>query len=167
MVKYHQQDNWDAETNAPSGNFIYDFGVFRYYVRDDWREMLSHSADGAVRSGSVEALVEALSKGCEVKVAIRGAYDDLSPNGNGKMDHEVFVQSHSGYYYTDQKLFIAGTQPLVSARTAIPLTYSSRGWDFGWLIVRTDGFISRLLYDPYTLQPHRSQGYWPMRWFVR
>jgi hypothetical protein len=167
MAKYHQQDGWDADTNAPISNFIYDFEVFRYFVRDDWQEMLSHDASGSVFAGSVDALTDAFAQGCEVKVAIRGIYDDLTAAGDNHMDQEVFVQCHSGYYYTDQKLFVTGTHPLVRVRAAIPLTYISHGWDFGWLIVRTDGFISRLLYDPYTLTPHRSQGSGSVRWFVR
>ena len=61
MPKYHAQGNWDAETNAPSGNFVYDFDFYRYFVRDGWREVLAHDADGRVLSGSVDALVEAFS----------------------------------------------------------------------------------------------------------
>ncbi len=30
IPKYHQHDNWDADTNAPSHNFVYDFEIFRY-----------------------------------------------------------------------------------------------------------------------------------------
>ena len=33
--KYHQQDVWDVNTNAPSSNFIYDFDVFEYKVLDE------------------------------------------------------------------------------------------------------------------------------------
>ena len=35
MPKYHTHDSWDEETNAPSGNFTYDFEGYRYFVRDD------------------------------------------------------------------------------------------------------------------------------------
>ena len=167
MNKYHQHDNWDAETNAPSSNFIYDFEVYRFYVRDDWREVLSHTENGTVVSGSVEALADAFAQGCEVKAGIRGLYSDLSEEASDHITHEVFVQTHSGYYYTDQRLFIAGTHPLVRVRPAIPLAYTTRGWDFGWLILRTDGFCARLLYDPYTLTPVRSEGRYGVRWFVR
>lgn len=48
MPKYDQHDAWDTGTNAPSSNFTYHFETFRYLVRDDWREVLAHSADGAV-----------------------------------------------------------------------------------------------------------------------
>ena len=51
MPKYHTHDSWDGETNAPSGNFSYDFEVYRYFVRNDWEEVLCHDADGGIRSG--------------------------------------------------------------------------------------------------------------------
>ena len=167
MVKYHQQDNWDSETNAPSSNFVYDFEVYRFYVRDDWEDVLSHSEDGVVLSGSIDALAEAFAQGCDIKVGIGGLYDDLSDGTTDPIDHQVFVHTHSGYYYTDQRLFVAGTHPLVRVRPSIPLVYTSRGWDFGWLILRTDGFAARLIYDPYTLGPERSEGKYKVRWFVR
>ena len=144
MPKYHPKENWDSETNAPSQNFIYDFETYRFYVRDGWQEALSHSEDGTVLSGSVDAVAEA-----------------------SNMDHEWFVQTHSNSYYTEQKLLITGTQPLVRLRSAIPLTYTSGAWDYGWLMVRTDGFVSRLLYDPYLLRSHRSETRHALRWFVR
>lgn len=166
MPKYHQQDSFDAETNAPSSNFIYDFNVFRYLVRDDWQELLSHGADGSVRSGSVDALGDAFTQGCELKVGIRGLCADLAEGGNAP-GHELFVNVGSAYYYTEQKLFIAGTIPTVRVKPALPLRYTSGGWDFGWLMPRTDGYCARLLNDPYTLQFNRSNGRYAMRWFAR
>jgi len=167
MPKYHQQDSFDADTNAPSSNFVYDFNVFRYLVRDDWQELLSHGPDGSRVSGSVDALGDAFTQGCELKVAIRGLCADLAPAGESSPDHEIFVHVGSAYYYTAQKLFIAGTIPTVRVRPAVPLRYTSRGWDFGWLMPRTDGYCARLLNDPYTLQFNRSNGRYAMRWFAR
>jgi hypothetical protein len=165
MPKYHQHDSWDAETNAPSQNFIYDFETFRFLVRDTWQEVLSHTEDGTVRSGSVKALAEASADGCEIKVGIRDLCADLSEEP--AMAHEWFVQAHSNYYYTEQNLLITGTHPLVRLCPAIPLTYATGAWDCGWLMVRTDGFVSRLLFDPYSLQSHRSETRHAIRWFVR
>ena len=104
MPKYHQQDGWDGETNAPSSNFIYDFDVFKYWVRDDWREVLSHSKNGEVVSGSLEELADAFSEGAEVKVGIRGLCHDLTGEGEPAIDHEVFIQVGSSYYYTESRL---------------------------------------------------------------
>ncbi|MSR83950.1 MAG: hypothetical protein EXS58_13670 [Candidatus Latescibacteria bacterium] len=163
MPRYHQFDNGDALTNAPSHNFVYDFGHFRFLVRDEWREVCATAADGQVVSGSVAALAEAFTSGCEVKVGISGLCGDL---GEGPT-HEVFVQTHSGYYYTEQGLFIAGTHPLVRVAPSIPLRYGSGNWDFGWLLVRTDGQVKGMICDPYTLAFSRPGWRCPLRWFVR
>jgi len=165
--KYHQSDNWDAGTNAPSHNFVYDFEVFRFNVRDDWQELLSHRADGSAVAGSIDDLAAAFEQGCELKVGIRGLCADLADAPASASDHEVFIQIGPGYYYTEQKLFIAGTHPLVRVRPAVPMRYRSRGWDFGWLMPRTDGQVAQLLYDPYTLKPLRRQGRYALRWFAR
>lgn len=162
MPKYDQHDGWDADTNAPSSNFTYHFETFRYFVKDDWREVLSCAPDGRVTSGSLEMLVKAFINGAEVKVAIRGLCEDLG----GTLDHEVFVQTGSGYYCTERKLYCAGTHPVVRVKPGIPLRYESRGWDFGWLMPRTDGFVARWLCDPYTLKFTKNERRYAIRWFV-
>ena len=58
MPKYHPLDSWDADTNAPSSTFIYDFEHFDFLVRDNWTEILAHDAEGAVVHGSADALGE-------------------------------------------------------------------------------------------------------------
>jgi hypothetical protein len=165
--KYHQQDAWDAGTNAPSSNFVYDFEVFRYYVCDDWQEVLAHDAAGRVVAGSIDELAAAFAAGSEVKVAIRDLCSDLTPADAPPVKHETFIQAGPGYHYSRQKMFIAGTHPLVRVRPAIPMRYASGAWDFGWLMPRTDGRLAMLLYDPYTLKVHRKAGQFAMRWFVR
>lgn len=167
MPKYHQHDNWDSATNAPSSNFIYDFNTYRFCVSDDWEEVLSHTADGEVVSGSIDALAEQFARGREFKVGIEGLCADLADDPASAPAHEVFAHIGPGYYYTGRKLFLAETHPLVRVRPAIPLAYSSRGWDFGWLMPRTDGFVARWLVDPYTLKFHKSDGRYAIRWFVR
>jgi hypothetical protein len=165
MPRYHQQDSWDAGTNAPSGNFVYDFDIYQFWVYDGWREMLAHAADGTALVGSVEVLAEAFECGYEIKLGIRGLCADLAEDPAAALDHEVFVHAGSCYYYTGRKLFITGTHPLVRVRPAIPLRYVSRGWDFGWLMARTDGHLALWLCDPYTLTFHKSAGRYAIRWF--
>jgi len=165
--KYHQQDGWDAGTNAPSSNFIYDFEVFRYFVCDDWQEVLAHDAGGHVQSGSIDLLAAAFEVGAEIKVAIRNLSADLAAEPTRPVEHEIFIQVGPGYYYSDRKLFIAGTHPLVRVRPGIPMRYVSRGWDFGWLMPRTDGRVAMLLYDPYSLKVRRQADQFAMRWFAR
>ena len=167
MPRYHQLDNFDAETNAPSSNFIYDFEKFRFWVRDDWQEVFSHTADGKPVFGSAEALAEEVSRGREVKLGIRGLCDDLANGPASTIEHEVFVQAGSCYYYTERKQFMTGSHPVVRIRPAIPLRYESEGWDYGWLMARTDGLVARWLVDPFTLKFHKSEVRCAMRWFVR
>jgi hypothetical protein len=171
MPKYHELDRWDAKTNAPSSNFIYDFSLFRYLVCDNWQEVFAHTAEGETVLGSVDALSEAFCEGREVKVGIRGLCADLcgeaGSGGDSAADHMVFVQTGPGYYCTERRLFSAGCQPVVRVRPAIPMRYASRGWDFGWLMARTDGFVARWLCDPYTLRFQKSHGRYGIRWFVR
>jgi hypothetical protein len=166
MPRYHQEDSWDAGTNAPSSNFVYDFDSYRFLVNDRWREALAHAADGTVLGGSVEDLAEAFACGCPVKLGIRGLCTDLAEDSSIAIDHEVFVHAGSCYYYTERRLFMTGTHPLVRVRPVIPLRYASHNWDFGWLMVRTDGHAARLLCDPYTLAFEKSVGRYAMRWFV-
>lgn len=167
MPKYHQFDNWDVGTNAPSHNFIYDFDHFRFFARGGWREILRHGQDGRVEAGSVDELIEAFSCGMDVKVGIEGLCDDLAPVGQPARKHTVFCPTIACYYYTERKLFITASQPVVRVRADVPMEYASKAWDFGWLVARSDGLVSRLLYDPYTLRPERSERHCAMRWFVR
>jgi hypothetical protein len=166
MPKYHVHDSWDTGTNAPSSNFTYDFDVFRYFVSDTWEEVCSQGPDGAVHHGSVDALAEAFSNGCAVKVGIRGLCTDLDERSEVR-DHEVFVEAGSCYFYLDQKLFIAGTHPVVRIRPDVPMSYRSRGWDFGWLVVKTDGEVVYRKCDPYTLKFEDRPLRCDLRWFVR
>lgn len=167
MPKYHMFDNWDAASNAPSHNFIYDFDVFRYCVDDSWQEVLNHSATGEVLTGSLSALVDAFSSGCSIKLGINGLCQDLSPPAQPPIEHQVYVRGGSAYYYTEQQLFIIGSHPLVRVCPNIPLRYSSRNWDFGWLMVRSDGHVVYRRCDPYTLRFSDHPGRYGVRWFVR
>lgn len=167
MPKYHELNRWDDGTNAPSSNFTYAFETLRYFVREDWREVLHHRSDGQVVSGSIDDLAAAFRAGAEFKVGIRDLCADLAADGETPLTHEVFIQLGSCYYYTGQKLFIAGTHPVPRVRPAIPLRYETQAWDYTWLLVRTDGHVAFLTYDPYTLKPRRSFGRYELRWFCR
>lgn len=165
MPKYHQGTSWDESTNAPSHNFIYDFELFRYLVAERWEEVLAHDVDGQVLAGSVQALGSAFADGCAVKVGIAGLCTDLGV-GDEVLEHEVFVETGSNYYYTKEKLFIAGSHPVVRTRPSMPLGYTSGGWDFGWLVLRSDGGVVYRRCDPYTLAFNDQQMNCAIRWFV-
>jgi hypothetical protein len=167
MQKYHQLDSWDDDTNAPSHNFVYDFEVFRFWVRDAWQEVFSHTDDGTVVSGSVDDLVDAFKEGADVKVGIRGLSNDLAAESEKTLDHEMFIQTNSGYYYTEQKIFRGATHPFVRVKAAVPMEYASGGWDAGWALARSDGHVVLRLADPYTLRFRDTEGRYALRWFVR
>lgn len=154
MPKYHALDNWDAGTNAPCHNLVYDFDFFRFCVRDDWRE-----------TESLDDLAEAFRAGQELKVGIGGLCDGLAEGTPAR--HEVFVQVGSAYYYNEQQLFMAGTHPVVRVRPGVPLRYVSEGWDFGWLFCRSDGRVVCRRCDPYTLGFTDIEMKLSVRWFVR
>ena len=167
MPKYHELDRWDDATNAPCGNFIYDFDTLKYYVRDDWTEVLSHNAQGAVLAGSLAALREAFAGGAELKLAIADLCLDLVAEGAARLPHEVWIQCGSCYYYTRSQWLIAATHPLARIAPAVPLRYVSDGWDYSWLVARTDGQVAQLRYDPHTLRPTRATTRHALRWLAR
>jgi len=167
MPKYHVLSSCDDATNAPSRNFVYDFDVYRFCVCDSWRQVLSHDAEGRVESGSVDDLAEAFAGGCALKIGVAGLCDDLAVGPGPAMAHQVIVQAGAGYYYTQQKLFIAGSHPVVRVRPGVPMLYHSRGWDFGWLMARTDGRVVYRRCDPYTLRFTDIESHHAIRWFAR
>lgn len=160
-------DRHDLGSNAPSENFIYDFEEYRFLVRDEWREVLAHDADGAVTAGSLDSLTGEFGEGCEIKVAIEGLCADLCEEPGRAPRHELMVQCGPGYYETESRRFGAGAQPTVRLRPAVPMRYRGRAWDFGWLLPRTDGTVFRWLCDPFSLKFEKSEGRYPIRWFVR
>lgn len=167
MPKYHIDDAWDEGTNAPCHNFVYDFDHFRFCVADNWEEVLHTANDGTVVSGSLSRLTDAVSSGCSIKLGIQDLCQSMTDDGMPAPRHEIFVQGGSAYYYTERKLFMIGTHPVVRVRPAIPLRYSTRAWDFGWLMLRTDGHSVYRRCDPYTLQFSDHVTTHAVRWFVR
>lgn len=167
MPKYHLQEVFDAETSGPSRNFIYDFESMTWFVRQDWTELYSHSADGRARSGSRRELIRAFQDGLELKVAVEGLCDDLVPAGEPRVAHETFVHCGASYCYLQDEVLSVGSQPVVRVRPGIPTLYRSGGWDYGWLYLRTDGVVTRRLVDPYTRRFSDSTQRYALRWFVR
>ncbi len=167
MPKYHEFDRWDDGTNAPSSNFAYDFDTIRYFVRNDWRMVLHHAANGDVLSGSREEMSDLFARGVEWKLGIVNLCQDLVPSDQMAVPHQVFVQAGACYLYTREGLLIAASHPVARVRPAIPLHYETNAWDYSWLVARTDGHVARLVYDPYTLQSSRAARHYEMRWFCR
>jgi hypothetical protein len=165
MPKYDTHDSFDTDTRAPSSNFTYHFETIRYCVSDTWREALSHDADGALRSGSVSDLVAAFTAGQAVKIGVSGICDDLAVDT--PIPHELFVECGSSYYYEDRQWFITGSHPIIRVRPDIPMRYDTRAWDFGWLMLRSDGHVVYRRCDPYTQAFSDHTLRCAIRWFVR
>jgi len=166
MPKYHQLDSFDANTNAPSSNFIYDFDVYRFFVRDGWRQVYCNDSDGSAVNGSLDELIEAFAKGYEIKVAIQNPCANMPGNYDHNLSQELFIHAGPGYYNTEQKLFTIETQPVVIVKPSIPMQYTTDSWDFGWFLIRSDGFASYWRCDPYILKFEKINMRIGIRWFV-
>ena len=166
MPKYHELESFDADTNAPSSNFIYDFEYFRFHGSPHLAGSVVPRRRRNRDRRRCQRVGRRIARGAEVKVAIRGLCDDLISDEAPPIDHEVFIHLGACYYYTEQRLFMASANPVVRTRPSIPLGYGSCVWDFGWLMPRTDGHVARWLCDPYTLKFRRDSRRYAIRWFV-
>jgi hypothetical protein len=165
--KYEILDRSDEETPAPSENALYPYGQYRWWVRDDWQEVLSHGADGEVVSGSLEALQDSFRSGAEIKVGVKGLCNMFAAPGEDAPDHEVFVGMGPIYNHQDQGFLGGESQPLVRVAPSVPMGYCSGNWNFGWILPRTDGVVYHLVVNPYTYEFARTETRSPLRWFVR
>ena len=167
MPKYHLINLNDEDSNAPSQNFIYDFEMYRFMVKDDWQHVYTNDGSGDKLFGSVKDLSEASKEGCEFKVGIKGLCNDLNSDSDDDMGHVVFIHLNSCYYYTERKLMIGSTHPLIRVKPEIPMLYKSNRWDFGWAVVRTDGIGFMRKVNPYSLQFTDDEHRFEVRWYVR
>lgn len=163
MPKMSATTVFDGGSTGPSRNFVYEMEVYRFFVRDDWQELLAHSAEGTVLSGSLQSLEEAQRVGREIKVGIRNFFGDL---GAGP-EHEVFTLVGSGFYHAGPNVYCALTHPLVRVRPAIPLQYGSQNWDVVWAFLRTDGLATVRRLDPHCRVWSDHAGQFALRWFAR
>lgn len=169
MPKMGDQEYFDLGTSGPSRNFVYDMETYRYFVRDDWDEVLAHEADGTVVAGSFDALEAAQIAGREIKVGIRDLAADLRrPGGpDAPVQHEVFSPVGSGFLHTGPRVYAALTHPLVRVAASDPLRYGSGGWDVAWVFLRTDGKAVVRRLEPYTRTWTDRQDRFACRWFAR
>lgn len=163
MPKMGPQETFDAGSSGPSRNFIYEMERYRYFVRDDWTELLAHDPDGRVRRGSFAAIERAQDAGAEIKVGLAGLCSDL---GAGP-EHEVFSLAGSTYLHTARRTYETLAHPLVRVAPGIPLKYGSRKWDVTWVYLRTDGCAVLRTLDPYTRQFRDRPARLACRWFAR
>lgn len=167
MAKMSEQEYFDIGTTGPTRNFVYDMETYRYFVRDDWQEVLAHDADGAVTGGSFDALEAAQIAGREIRVGIRDLAAGLGGADEPVVPHEVFTPIGSGFLHTKPRVYASLTHPLVRVAAAVPLRYASGNWDVAWVFLRTDGraIVRRL--DPYTRTWEDHEARFGCRWFAR
>ena len=163
MPKMSIEEIFDAGTTAPSRNFIYDMEVYRFWVRDEWTEILAHDSEGNITAGDFEAVQQAQAAGREIKVAVGNLCSDL---GTGPK-HEVFSLLGSSFLHTRRSFYEAATHPIVRVAPAIPLRYASFNWDVSWAFLRTDGFAVLRSLNPYTRVFSDRETHFSCRWFVR
>ncbi len=166
MPKMRQAEENDAGTPGPSRNFIYDFEVYRFFVKEDWSSILAHDTTGRVTSGSWEAFHQAHRDGREFKAGIAGLCADLAGPADS-IPHEFFTLLGSGWVHTALGRYEALSHPLVRVTPAIPMTYRSRGWDVAWVYLQTDGCAVVRALDPYTRKFRDRETRLNCRWFVR
>lgn len=168
MTKMSLTDAFDADTAGPSRNFVYDMEVYRFFVRDDWEQVLVHDAEGRITEGSFEEIEEAQQAGRELKVGITGLCDDLITEQNGvPHSQEIFSSLGSSFLHTGHRYYEALTHPIVRVTPNIPVKYASRNWDVVWAFVRTDGYAVLRRLDPYTRRFTDRNTRLACRWFVR
>ena len=159
MPKMSQAEQYDQATTAPSINFIYDFERYRYFVRDDWRQVLSHDGNGEVIDGSFDDLHEAHHSGCELKVAVR----DLAAGES----NEILSLVGTSWVHTARRELEGLTHPLVRLDASRPLKYASGTWTVAWVFLSTNGSAKLRVLDPYRRRFHEEAGNFACRWFVR
>jgi hypothetical protein len=169
MPKMGPQEFFDLGTSGPSRNFVYDMETYRYFVRDDWEEILAHDADGRVDAGSFDALEAAQMAGREIKVGIQDLAADLTTGaatGPG-VAHTVFTPVGSGFLHTGPRVYAALTHPLIRVAAADPLRYGTGNWDVAWVFLRTDGHAVVRTLEPYRRTWSDRPARFACRWFAR
>ena len=165
MPKMGPQEFFDLGTSGPSRNFVYDMETYRYFVRDDWEEILAHDVDGRVTVGTFDALEAAQVAGREIKVGVLDLAADLATGAAA--NHTVFTPVGSGFLHTGPRVYAALTHPLVRVAPADPLRYGSGSWDVAWTFLRTDGHAVVRSLEPYTRTWTDRPTRFACRWFAR
>ena len=139
MPKMGPQEYFDLGTSGPSRNFVYDMETYRYFVRDDWEEILAHDADGRVTAGSFDALEAAQIAGREIKVGIRDLAADLGRAARRRRPRDlhagrVGLPPHPGRGSTPRSPTRSSAWPARSRCATGPAAGTSRGSSCGPMV---------------------------------
>jgi len=162
--------NWVRVVNHPftkGADIEWLSGQYRWWVRDDWREIYAHDEQGQTIQGSSQDIQRAANDGCALKVGIKDLWSYLMPAGQEAPTHEVFLECSVQFAHIDKNFFGALTTPTFLVQPCKPLQFHGQAFAPGWLLVRTDGRICRQTLDPTTMQWQRSWTKHAIRWFAR
>ena len=148
MPKMGPQEFFDVGTSGPSRNFVYDMETYRYFIRDDWEEILAHDADGRVTAGSFDALEAAQMAGREIKVGILDLAADLATRCRARPTPS---SRRSGRASSTPGRGCTPRSPTRSSgsRPRIRCATGSGDWDVAWVFLRTDGHAVVRSIEPY------------------
>lgn len=156
----------DPTSMAPSQSFVYQFEYYDFFVNDCYSEIYANDALGQCTFGGMEALTEAYRGARRIKIGIGGLLSALYGQGSNNQD-EVFIQCGCSYYYTEERLMIANSNPLVCLPTCVPLIYTAGELHYCWLVVQSDGRVFVRLYDPFTCRWQTRDERLAVRWFAQ
>ncbi len=167
MPKMSEQEYFDVGTTGPTRNFVYDMETYRFWVRDDWEEVLAHDAEGTSRRarsmpsrrrrspGARSGSASATSRRVSAAPTSRSCRTRCSP----RSDPGSCTRVHG--------CMPRLTHPLVRVAAAVPLRYASGNWDVAWVFLRTDGAARVRRLDPYTRTWEDHEARFGCRWFAR
>ncbi len=160
---------WAAVYNDPYGSEPEAFTPTRYHWRSrgGWEEICAHDENGSVRSGGWEAIRAAVNDGCTLKAGIRNLWSHLTPPSEETPDHDVFIECATDFAHVDDRFFGSLTQPTFLVQPSTPLRFTDERFRPGWLVVRSDGWVQRLVLNPSSMQWERTWDRHAVRWFAR
>lgn len=149
----------EAETHVPK--------QYHWWTRSGWKEICIHDQNGDPSLGSWEDIRKAANDGCIFKVGIKNLWTHLAPRDQEVPDHEVFVECATDFAHIDDKFVGSLTQPTFLLQPCTPLRFIDERFRPGWLVVRSDGRVQRLVFDPATMNWERAWDRHAIRWFAR
>lgn len=153
---------WFFDGNTEDVSQAYPYGIYRWFVGDPWQTVYAHDETGAPTLGSLDALMDAVRDGRQMRVAIRNLFnfDDGQPAGP---DHWVIVnisqpciaEGHAAGL-TETILLMTGSRPLMFTRPYFP----------GYALLRTTGVADMQLSSP-EIRFGRMKLNRAMKWLIR
>ena len=162
------QEFFDLGTSGPSRNFVYDMEAYRFFVRDEWEEILAHDAAGTVTG----RLVRGPGGGPGRRPRDQGR--DSRPGRRARIAGHVAgaarnVHPRRVWLHPCSSGSLRDTDPPAGpdCRRTFPIRYGSGNWDVAWIFLRTDGQATVRRLDPWTRVWEDRPTRFACRWFAR